>query len=324
MADSSKRPSEVDLTRKKGKKHGRRATQAQDSVEAGPGDYVRVIPYSLTADDDVGPQVLLSTKDKAPGLQLSSERLAVTGWKGFRSVRATHGFHEGTHYCEVIVQHLGDTGHCRAGWATKQAEISAPVGYDQHGYGYRDLEGSRVHKAVREEYGQAFGEGDVLGLFLHLPPGGRALETRAGAELARYKGALYQVQPEQVEPQPLPGSVLAFTCNGVLQGVAFRDIPEGTYYPIASLFTLPQQKEGATVSLNFGPDFKYAPPAIEGCPAAEPLSVLPAKQAAAAEAEEAAALAGAAAAAAAGAGDSGAGAAGAAAGGSNDGDAAAP
>ena len=32
------------------------------------------------------------------------------------------------------------------------------VGYDQHGYAYRDLEGSKVHKALREDYGEAFQE----------------------------------------------------------------------------------------------------------------------------------------------------------------------
>jgi Set1/Ash2 histone methyltransferase complex subunit ASH2 len=288
---------EVDLTRKKGKKTGRRTALTEDSVEAAAGDFVRVIPFSGVADDDVGATVRLSIKDKASGLDLSADRAAVTGWKGFRSVRATHGFHEGTHYCELTVEHLGETGHCRLGWSTKQAEINAPVGYDQHGFGYRDLEGSKVHKASRQEYGEPFGQGDVLGLFLHLPEGGRALESRPGSELGRYKGSLYQLMPQQTDPQPLQGSVVAFTRNGVLQGPAFKDVLEGTYYPTASLFTAHKQKDGAKVSFNFGPDFKYPPPTIDGCPAAAPMSDIPAKQAAAAEAEEAAALAGAAAAA---------------------------
>lgn len=32
----------------------------------------------------------------------------------------------------------------------------------------------------------------------------------------------------------------------------YRDITEGTYYPAASLYTLPEQTEGATVTFNFG------------------------------------------------------------------------
>lgn len=31
-----------------------------------------------------------------------------------------------------------------------------------------------------------------------------------------------------------------------------RDFKEGTYYPAASLYTLPEQAEGATVAFNFG------------------------------------------------------------------------
>jgi Set1/Ash2 histone methyltransferase complex subunit ASH2 len=291
--------SEVDLTRKKGKKHGRRTARTEDSVEASLSDFVRVIPFTGQADDDVGTTVRLSTRDKANGLELSSDRQAVTGWKGFRSVRATHGFHQGTYYCEVTVDRLGETGHCRLGWSTKQSEKAAPVGYDCFGCGYRDVDGTKVHKALREQYGQPFGEGDVLGLFLHLPEGGRAFVAGAGMQLARFKGALYEELPDQAEPEPLQGSVLAFTRNGVLQGVAYRDVLEGTYFPTASLYTLPEQKEGAKVTFNFGPDFKYPPPSIEGCPAAEPVSALPAQQQAAAEAEEAAALAAAGAAAAA-------------------------
>lgn len=35
-------------------------------------------------------------------------------------------------------------------------------------------------------------------------------------------------------------------------GSLCRDIHEGTYYPAVSLFTLPQEAEGASVTCNFG------------------------------------------------------------------------
>ena len=50
------------------------------------------------------------------------------------------------------------------------------MGYDEHSFGYRDLEGSKVHKALREEYGETYRQGDVIGCFIHMPAGGRRLE----------------------------------------------------------------------------------------------------------------------------------------------------
>ena len=68
-----------------------------------------------------------------------------------------------------------------------------------------------------------------------------------------------------------------------MQGIAFSDIPEGTYYPTVSLFTLPLGSGGgggggsgsgsgsgaaaaqagpARVRLNFGPSFAYPPPIV--------------------------------------------------------------
>ena len=55
----------------------------------------------------------------------------------------------------------------------------AQVGYNEHSYAYRDLEGSKVHRGLREPYGQAFAEGDVVGCLLHMPPGGRPLEVQS-------------------------------------------------------------------------------------------------------------------------------------------------
>jgi hypothetical protein len=58
----------------------------------------------------------------------------------------------------------------------------------------------------------------------------------------------------------MQGSFIAFTLNGQPQGVAYSDILEGTYYPAASLYTLPDQTTPATVTFNFGPDFAFPPP----------------------------------------------------------------
>ena len=64
---------------------------------------------------------------------------------------------------------------------------------------------------------------------------------------------------------------MVFSVNGKAQGAAFTDIPDGTYYPAVSLYTRPEQTEGATVVFNFGPDFKYPPPQVLSKPGVDVL-----------------------------------------------------
>ena len=66
--------------------------------------------------------------------------------------------------------------------------------------------------------------------------------------------------------------MVVFTVNGQVQGPAFVDIVDGTYYPAASLYTRPEQTAGASVTFNFGPDFKHPPPVVPGCGVAKPMS----------------------------------------------------
>lgn len=55
-----------------------------------------------------------------------------------------------------------------------------------------------------------------------------------------------------------------------LQGAAFKDIPEGTYYAAASLFTAPKPDKMASATFNFGPEFKFGPPKDQDLPTAKP------------------------------------------------------
>eukprot|EP00891_Asterochloris_glomerata_P008135 jgi/Astpho2/8135/e_gw1.00120.119.1_t len=206
-------------------------------------------------------------------MQLGDDRLSVTSRKGYRMARATHGTFRGCYYYEVKVTHLGSSGHARVGWATRKGELQAPVGYDAHSFAYRDSEGSKVHKSLREDFGESFGEGDVIGCLLYMPEGGRTFE-KDKSDIVVWKGDLYFVDKPEPNPEQLKGSLVAFAKNGVLQGTAYRDLKEGTYCPAVSLYTLPDQAEGATVTLNFGPDFHFNPPPVEGCPPAKPISDL--------------------------------------------------
>ena len=212
----------------------------------------------------------------------------VTSHKGYRMVRATHAIHGGAWYCEVKIVHLGKTGHCRLGFSTISGELGAPVGYDKHSYGYRDLCGTKVYKAERTTYGEDFYEGDVIGMYIDLPllpsevgdPNDQqqaANGTAAGEEpeLVRWKGGTYIVEKTNNDETVChEGSSIAFSRNGKSQGVAFRNVMKGSYYAAASLFTLPEQIEGASVQLNAGPNFVYDMLQPEGCGAPRALCEL--------------------------------------------------
>lgn len=235
-------------------------------------DYVKVIPLQVKEDKDSPMQ--LSKARKAKAMKVLPDGRTVTSVGGYRSVQSNRGAHVGTWYLEIAVAHLGTSGHCRLGVGTSGQDVEGPCGYTEASFGFRDVDGSKVTKGWREAYGEAYGEGDVVGVYLHLPEGGRPMEQKA--DIVRWKGRLYQTVTEPPEPaRPLSGSVLGFTINGKWQGVAFQDILEGTYYAAGSLFTKPDPDAPASITFNFGPEFKHSPPQPEGLPPARPFCEVP-------------------------------------------------
>lgn len=115
--------------RRAGKKRGDKRAANADEVEAKPEDFVNLVPYRKPAKDRDGQwrPVSLSKTDKAPQLSLSDDRMSVTGAKGYRLARATHGAHVGTWYCEVTVTHLGATGERRAALGAQRARRRGSV-----------------------------------------------------------------------------------------------------------------------------------------------------------------------------------------------------
>lgn len=55
------------------------------------------------------------------------------------------------------------------------------------------------------------------------------------------------------------GSEITYFKNGVCQGVAFRDIFAGEYFPAASMYTLPAPEKKCSVRFNFGPKLQFPP-----------------------------------------------------------------
>ncbi|KAI3683294.1 hypothetical protein L1987_83797 [Smallanthus sonchifolius] len=257
---------------------GKKRTKSTTSTTAQPEDSVLITPihrYPDKNDDTADMTICLSKVYKAEKVELSEDRLSAGSCKGYRMVRATRGVMEGAWYYEIKVVSLGETGHTRLGWSTEKGDLQAPVGYDGNSYGYRDFNGSKVHKALREKYGEeGYVEGDVIGFYINLPDGN--LYAPKAPQLVLYKGQKYACATDAKEdpPKVVPGSEICFFKNGICQGSAFKDLPGGRYYPAASMYTLPHQSN-CVVKFNFGPDFEAFPQDFGQRPIPKPMVQVP-------------------------------------------------
>ncbi|XP_009803751.1 protein TRAUCO-like [Nicotiana tabacum] len=246
------------------------AQEAEDKV------YITPIPrFPDKNDDSPDMKICLSKVYKAEKVDISEDRLTAGSIKGYRMVRATRGVLEGAWYFEIKVMKLGESGHTRLGWSTDKGDLQAPVGYDGNSFGYRDIDGSKIHKALREKYGeQGYGEGDIIGFYINLPEGSQYAPKPP--RLVWYKGQRYMCasDPKEDPPKTIPGSEISFFKNGVCQGVAFKDLYGGRYYPAASMYTLPDQPN-CVVKFNFGPDFECFPEDFAGRAVPRPMVEVP-------------------------------------------------
>lgn len=197
----------------------------------------------------------------------------------------------------------------RVGVATADGDIQAPVGYDIHSFCYRSTSGAKVHNAQVSEHGDAYEVGDVVGVWLVLPPDAPTATAQTAAErereearkrrlaLKKGKGAIDRIaqvlaaekEKEELQQQVLDQaqeeaaakltdaelvqsrkfhkrSFIRFFKNGrpavssssSSSPNAFADILRAKYFPAVSLYM------GATVRLNFGPDFWCPPEQVIG------------------------------------------------------------
>ena len=127
---------------------------------------------------------LMNAGVTTPVCTFSKDQKEIYGDRVYRMARASHGVHAGNWYYEVEILE-GPTGLeydkerkaikelkvmaeaskiqkkrmenqnvnivFRLGWASKKADVEAPVGFDQHSYALRSKYGSRITKSQRED-----------------------------------------------------------------------------------------------------------------------------------------------------------------------------
>ncbi|KAJ3376221.1 hypothetical protein GGF31_000288 [Allomyces arbusculus] len=191
---------------------------------------------------------------------------SVVGGLGYRQVKANHGVVEGRWYFEVKITKLRDKGNARIGWATIAGDLQAPCGFDAFSYAYRAKPGTLFHEArtvkhpAQAAIERGYGEGDVLGVMIYLPP--PTPDQDAILRDRRWTGP-QKYQPVKFflpHPNASASSHIRYFVNGVdITGdadprPAFAHLHLGKYYPAISLF------RDAEVTVNFGPEFAFPPP----------------------------------------------------------------
>ena len=228
------------------------------------------------------------------------------GVKGHRMSRATQGVTNGCYYYEAVIgvgssnnneggggrgvkrsfqsinkienvekkqQASSMNGHLRIGWSTREGDLQAPVGYNEHSYAIRDILGSRIHKSQREDKwgGISFGVGDVLGIAICLVESSNNDTTTASIGKASCNDTerkdtsmpdaeMTDTDADGKKKTSTLTNHIRFFINGKPmgeKGIAFDNVNPGTYHPAISCY-----KQGSA-QLNFGPHFVYPPQASD-------------------------------------------------------------
>ena len=129
------------------------------------------------------PSFRVSWEDRSSFVKVTPDGLGLLGERGFRSARCNAPVREGAWYMEVRMECGGgdrppdpsDTSmregsHVRLGWARREAPLNGPAGLDGYSYGFRDKTGEKVTLSRLRPYGRGFRTGDVIGMYIFLPP----------------------------------------------------------------------------------------------------------------------------------------------------------
>jgi len=131
----------------------------------------------------------VSWEDRSPFIKVTKDGLGLAGGSGFRSARCNAPMREGKWYLEVKILNGGgdrlqpnclsvDEGgktrkegaYVRLGWGRREATLNGPVGLDAYSYGYRDKTGEKVTLSRPRPYGKPYASGDIVGMYISLPP----------------------------------------------------------------------------------------------------------------------------------------------------------
>lgn len=201
----------------------------------------------------------------APQLQVDplSNTVSMPCCKGYCSSKASHGVENGTWYFEVEIVR----GSVRVGWGQALAELQAPIGYDEYGYGISNKQKkifhcSRGYSVNFEDDVKNFGcllsISDSLELFNE-----EGVDRFIIADIVKKYPPVNFLTTYNVKQNFLKRGTIKFFADGKeIPNAQFDNIYRAKYFPTVSIFG------DAVAKVNFKEvDFKFAIP--EGATAYE-------------------------------------------------------
>lgn len=227
------------------------------------------------------------------------DKLTVQNTGAYHLALSNYGVTTGTYYYEVKVLALPGEANLRVGVAQTNIKAQAPLGFDGFGYSFRACPPTIFHRARPYDIDVAAGEGDVIGVLLHLPPLSEQEQKEVDRRLWDRKFVYAQFSYEHNQKLPSVSRRVDVPC-----GKDGRHMAPPTPFPSLGDFALtdPNRKfnqmpllsgsqlvffvngkqagapfsnlilgkhypaislfNNAKVKFNFGPDFVYPPPAL--------------------------------------------------------------
>lgn len=170
----------------------------------------------------------------APQLQVDPKTglVSMHCCKGYCSSKASHGVESGTWYFEVEIM----KGSIRVGWSQALAEIQAPVGYDEYGYGISNKQSKIFHCSRGYPVDCDLGRIERIGCLLTISSD-LELNEVAKEKIEKKYPPLNFLTTYNVKQEILNRGEIKFFADGKEIGNStFENIYRAKYFPTVSIF----------------------------------------------------------------------------------------
>lgn len=171
----------------------------------------------------------------APQLQVdnTTNTISMPCCKGYCSSKASHGVESGSWYFEVEII----KGSVRVGWGQALAEIQAPIGYDEYGYGISNKQSKIFHCSRGYPVEFDLSQVKTIGCHLIISEDLQTVDENSPikTEIETKFPPLNFLTTYNVKQNILKRGTIKFYGDG-RELLGFENIYRGKYFPTVSIF----------------------------------------------------------------------------------------